>query len=170
LLRFWTATLSLAFINPLAMAQDVHPTDGFARTAEAARGSEIIAHVHIDAVDASWDTVNGYYGIWSRVTATVIEPFKGTPGPTLQFMVIGGVVGDRAVVASHQPRFTAGEEVVVFLFRGGAALFPFSEVGKWTVRRGAGTPRAMVGSPGRGQSGLPLLELRDRIGQIVGQP
>ncbi|WP_373048235.1 hypothetical protein [Vulgatibacter sp.] len=53
--------------------------------------------------------------IFTVVTLRVDEAWKGAPGKTLQIQVPGGTHGGIGQVVHGAPRFTEGEEVVVFL-------------------------------------------------------
>ena len=56
--------------------------------------------------------------IYTVVTLQVGETWKGAPAETVQIQVPGGAVDGIAQIVQGAPRFTEGEEVVVFL-RGG---------------------------------------------------
>ena len=131
------------------------------------RESERIAHARVETVESFWGTVNGQQGIFTRVTARVIETYKGQSDTRLELLLVGGVVGNRAVVASHQPWFSPGEEAVIFVFRGGSVLFPTGEAGKWLVGRAPGAaPTATTFLEGRPRT-MALAELRDLVGRLV---
>lgn len=123
--------------------------------------SERVVHARIRSVESFEGTVNGAPGIYTRVDAEVMEAYRGPATASVGFMLVGGVVGDRAVIASHQPWFVTGEEVVIFLFRGGDVLFPLSELGKWKLSA-PGIDRTAASAALK----MPLLKLRDRVGRL----
>lgn len=134
---------------------------------QVVRESERIAHARVETVESFRGTVNGQQGIFTRVSARVLETYKGQGDTHLELFLVGGVVGNRAVVASHQPWFSPGEEAVIFVFRGGTVLFPTGEMGKWIVQRTPGAPvTAVTFLEGRALA-MPLAELRDRVGRLV---
>lgn len=137
---------------------------------QVVRESERIAHARVETVESFWGTVNGQQGMFTRVRARVLETYKGQGEAHLELFLVGGVVGNRAVVASHQPWFSPGEEAVIFVFRGGSVLFPTGEPGKWIVRRTPGAPATAVTFVEGRPLSMPLAELRDAVGRMVSRP
>lgn len=111
-------------------------------------------------------------GIVTRATLVVDDWWAGHDlgggrAPTLELLVHGGRLGDRATIVDGQASFTVGEDVVVFLFEGGGALWPQGlSQGKWrVVRSGAAGPvlAASQADPG-------ALVTRDARGGLVPVP
>lgn len=130
---------------------------------------------------------NGLSGIYTYVTLDVTEHLRGTSGARVEIVVHGGRVGHEAAMVSGQARFTQGEDVVVFLFRGRGAYWPTAmalgkwsvardENGEWATRSAAGVAIARPGPNGTMQPGaidesrtplrMSLAELRDRVRSV----
>lgn len=72
----------------------------------------------------------------TRVTLDVTATLRGSSNREVRFLVHGGDVGERRVVVPGEATFVAGEDVAVFLMRGGSTLWLTSLAqGKWNVAR-----------------------------------
>jgi len=150
-------------------------------TAEMATRAEVVAH----AVVASTRAERHQDGaIVTRVQLSVLEPLKGETGDLFEFVVYGGILGDRGSAISGAPTFTRGEELVVFLSvensKGLRTAIGLAQ-GKYSVREEKGKKlafRNMQGlrlvDPKTGaedeptrEQGVALDELLDRIRQAV---
>lgn len=74
--------------------------------------------------------------IFTYVTVEVAEAWKGEPGKTVEVRVPGGVHGEFGQIVQGAPRFTGGEEVVIFLRRvsAGSQLFQVSGLAQGKLR------------------------------------
>lgn len=184
--RSWVAALAVAISwvpGPAARATILLEQSIEEMTAESA----LVVRARVARVDPRMGGPNGRPGIYTYVTLDVIEHLRGTSGARVEVVVHGGRVGREASLVSGQARFTAGEEVVVFLFRGGGALWPTAmALGKWAVQRDArgewvtrsfagvglarpaadGTVRPVAPSETRAPSRMSLDELRDRVRSV----
>lgn len=138
---------------------------------ELTRDALTIARGRIVAVDAR--RADDRQAIETMVTLEVETYLKGSLGPTLQFVVPGGVVGRYRAITIGAPGFTVGERVIVFL--GGRApalphILGFNQgVFRVVTRHGsvARNPEPVVvsaGTPGstRPSSGPVALEAFER--------
>ncbi|MCA3015307.1 MAG: hypothetical protein INH41_23210 [Myxococcaceae bacterium] len=85
-------------------------------------GADTIARVKVVGVTARW-TPDGAR-IVSDVTLSVLEGWKGPGRETLTVIVPGGVVGRVGQRVEGAPRFTVGQELVVFLEARGDVFVP----------------------------------------------
>lgn len=106
---------------------------------ESARESEaVVRGVVVAAV--SRRTPSGRR-IVTDVDIDVASAWKGAPGPTVRVVVPGGQVDGIALWVDTAPRFTPGEEVVVFLARGGDVWrVAGAAMGKYRVEGGEAHP------------------------------
>ena len=88
---------------------------------EMVRDSELVVHGRV--VDVRSQQTSDRRSIETIVTMTVTESLKGRPDREVTFRLPGGEVGRYRRVIVGVPRFTAGDEVVVFL-RGRAPALP----------------------------------------------
>jgi hypothetical protein len=105
---------------------------GIARTASATvevpvefgemvQGSQLVVHGRV--VDVRGQQTGDRRSIETIVTVAVSEALKGQPGDTVTFRMPGGEVGRYRRVMVGVPRFSSGDDVIVFL-RGGAPALP----------------------------------------------
>jgi hypothetical protein len=111
---------------------------------ELARKSPTIVLATVEDEYSRWDT--GNKEIYTYVTLRVNEPIKGaksdvaTKGPknesTITIRQLGGTVDNITSIVPGMPRFTRGEQVVVFLSANDDAGYPWVmglQQGKYTV-------------------------------------
>jgi hypothetical protein len=87
---------------------------------DVVNGSQLIVHGRVSDVEAR--TTADRRSIYRVVTLTVDDALKGGVGRTVTFRVPGGQMGRYRRVVVGAPSFAVGEEVVVFLRGGGAAI------------------------------------------------
>jgi hypothetical protein len=110
--------VALAFLLPaLAHATVELPVE----FGEMVQGSQLVVHGRV--VDVRSQQTGDRRSIETLVTLTVTDALKGRPGDTVSFRLPGGEVGRYRRVIVGVPRFTAGDDVIVFL-RGGAPQLP----------------------------------------------
>jgi hypothetical protein len=78
-------------------------------------GSQIIVHGRIVRSWSAWD--EGHQFIWTHHELKVIDPLKGPAKPTVTFSEPGGTVDGVSMNIAGTPRFTPGEEAVLFLYQ-----------------------------------------------------
>jgi hypothetical protein len=132
-LCLWTA--------PLRAAQ-THP--GPPSVEALVRRAEVVVIADVSAATGEWDAARTT--IHTRVTLTVIETLKGTPGRALSFNQPGGRVGDRVSAVGGAAQFKPGERVLVFLARSRAGAFRLADIanGKFQIERDAASGREYV--------------------------
>jgi hypothetical protein len=85
--------------------------------------------------------------IWTRARLVLAHVYKG-PGDPSELIVdtLGGTVGDRTLLVDDVPRWSPGEDVLVFLdvVRGGRLSTLALAHGKYTIRRAPGETRPHV--------------------------
>lgn len=85
---------------------------------ELARASSAVVRGRVVSASASWS--RDHRRIDTRVEIEVVSAWRGTPPARLVVAVPGGEAGGLAQRVAGAPRLTPGEEVVLFLWGGGA--------------------------------------------------
>jgi len=106
-----------ALVLPLLAAPAAAATFVAASVEEAARSSEAVVRGRVTGT-AARATRDGR--IVTEVEIAVDEAWKGAPGAILKVVVPGGRLPGVAMKVDAAPTFAPGEEVVLFLARGGA--------------------------------------------------
>ena len=88
---------------------------------EMVQGSQLVVHGRV--VDVRSQQTGDRRSIETIVTVAVAEALKGQPGETVTFRMPGGDVGRIRRVMVGVPRFTSGDDVIVFL-RGAPPALP----------------------------------------------
>jgi hypothetical protein len=88
---------------------------------EMVRGSQLVVYGRV--VDVRGQQTSDRRSIETIVTVSVAQALKGQPGATVAFRLPGGEVGRYRRVVVGVPRFTSGDDVIVFL-RGAAPALP----------------------------------------------
>ena len=88
---------------------------------EMVQGSQLVVYGRV--VDVRGLQSGDRRTIETIVTVTVAQALKGQPGETVTFRMPGGDVGRYRRVVVGVPRFSSGDDVIVFL-RGGAPALP----------------------------------------------
>jgi hypothetical protein len=78
---------------------------------QLASAADGVARVRCARVESRWE--NG--AIWTITTFDVIEPMKGNLAPQVVVRLPGGKIGHLTAAVDGAPRFSPGEEAVVFL-------------------------------------------------------
>jgi hypothetical protein len=109
-------TLAVCLLAPALGATVLIP----AEFREIVNGSDIIAHARVVDVRAEW--AEGRRRIDSIVTVEVLSYFKGGAEQRVSFTVPGGQIGRYRSIMVGAPSFRTGEEAVLFLNAGDAAV------------------------------------------------
>ncbi len=105
---------------------------------EMVRTAHAIVRGHVLSVTPRWDN-SGL--IVTDVTVAVERNLKNAAGPKVVFTQLGGKVGERELHVAGTSTYTPGEEVLVFLERGGGGLVEMGVgAGKWHIERKDGVP------------------------------
>jgi len=109
---------------------------------DLAKNSDTIVMGRVEDASARYDANKEIY---TYITIKVMDPVKGlkaehgknaAPDQFVTIRQIGGIVGNIASVVPGMPKFTKGEEVVVFLSKKDAAGYPWVmglQQGKYSV-------------------------------------
>lgn len=135
---------------------------------------EVYAHlaseiVHARVLDTSVDVPKVGLALTS-VHVKVLGAMKGLADSELTFQVAGGASSERIVEVQGAPRFTAGDEVVLFLWKepttGQFGLLGLDQ-GTYRVAPDAEGVRRVVGLHARGET---VDAFFDRVGSELAQP
>jgi hypothetical protein len=126
--------LAVLLLTPLANAATLRALS----LDELIDGADTVARVKVTAIQSRW-TPDGAR-IVTDVTLSVLDGWKGPRRSELTVLVPGGVVGRVGQRVEGAPRFTVGQELVVFLEARGDVFVPHGwSQGLFEVRlRGAG--------------------------------
>lgn len=109
---------------------------------DLAKNSDSIVLARVEDASARYEANKEIY---TYITLRVLDPVKGmkaehgknaTPDQLITIRQIGGIVGNIASVVPGMPKFTKGEEVVVFLSKKDSAGYPWVmglQQGKYSV-------------------------------------
>lgn len=113
---------------------------------EMAAGSDYVVRGRVKAMDCRTEMRNGRELIFTRIEIEVLEVIAGTPPQPLVLSMLGGRSGDRELVVAGTPRFTVGDEEILFVQGNGRNFYPLYAVmyGKYPVRRDKATGREYV--------------------------
>jgi hypothetical protein len=109
---------ALAFVLPAVAHATLEVPVEFG---EMVQGSQLVVYGRV--VDVRGQQTGDRRSIETIVTVAVAQALKGQPGATVAFRLPGGEVGRYRRVIVGVPRFTSGDDVIVFL-RGGAPALP----------------------------------------------
>jgi len=131
------ASLAVLFVTVM-MSLPVSATTVLNRTVPEMTGvSELVLSGVVVSVEPNRSAVG--YPLATRVTVAVDRVYKGfASGPTIRFMVPGGVRDGKAMFIPGMPSFIEGEEVVLFLERTPGGWIPSGlKNGKYVVNEDA---------------------------------
>jgi hypothetical protein len=115
-------TMFVAALAALLMPAVTHATmEVPAEFGEMVQGSQLVVYGRV--VDVRGQQSGNRRTIETIVTVAVAQALKGQPGETVTFRMPGGDVGRYRRVMVGVPRFSSGDDVIVFL-RGGAPALP----------------------------------------------
>jgi hypothetical protein len=115
-------TKVMAAVLIVAMSAGLHATvEVPVEFGEMVQGSQLVVYGRV--VDVRSQQTDDRRSIETIVTVAVAQALKGQPGETVAFRLPGGEVGRYRRVIIGAPRFTSGDDVIVFL-RGAAPALP----------------------------------------------
>ncbi len=141
----WLAVLSLLALIPAARATTVIAPDFDSMVGS----SDYIVRATVMSVTSAWrdnpDQPGRRY-IGTLVTLDVKEVIKGTPPSPLILDLVGGRVGDQELTIEGAPKFTAGQESILFIKGNGRQIIPLVGMshGIYPVRRDKRTGQDQV--------------------------
>jgi hypothetical protein len=107
---------------------------------ELARASQLVVHGRVLRVTARWS--DDRRRIFSFAEIEPLATWRGVAGARVTVLTPGGVVGNLGQRVDGAAVFTAGEEIVVFLFEAERGLHRVTGLaqGKFVVERNLATP------------------------------
>lgn len=114
----WIGAAAIVLLMPVLAHATVQLPVEFG---EMVQGSQLVVHGRV--VDVRSQQTGDRRSIETIVTVAVAEALKGQPGETVTFRMPGGDVGRIRRVMVGVPRFTSGDDVIVFL-RGAPPALP----------------------------------------------
>ncbi|HWA26465.1 MAG TPA: hypothetical protein VG734_12465 [Lacunisphaera sp.] len=141
----WLALLALSVILPVAHATTVIAPDFDSMVGR----SDYIVRAVVKSVTPEWRNnpdKPGQRYIATMVELDVKEVIKGTPPSPLVLDLVGGRIDDRELTIEGAPKFTVGQESVLFVRGNGRQIVPLVGMmhGKYNVRRNKATGRDEV--------------------------
>ncbi len=124
----WLAALALLALIPAARATTVIAPDFDSMVGS----SDYIVRAVVKSITSEWrDNPDqpGHRYIGSLVTLDVKEVIKGSPPSPLVLDLVGGRIGDIALTIDGAPKFTVGDENILFVQGNGRQIIPL--VGMW---------------------------------------
>jgi len=97
---------------------------------QMAGAAEGVARVRCEATESRWE--NG--SIWTLTIFEIVQSMKGDLPPRIVVRLPGGKVGPFTSTVEGAPRFSRGEETIVFLERSRAGEYTVSGWGEGTFR------------------------------------
>jgi hypothetical protein len=109
---------------------------------QLAGAADGVARVRCAGTESRWEQGS----IWTITTFDIVQTMKGDLPPRIVVRLPGGKVGPFVTTVEGTPKFSAGEEAIVFLERSGAAGYSVAGwvEGTFRVALDARTHREMV--------------------------
>lgn len=142
----WLAALALPALLPAPLAATTVIAPSFDRMVDT---SDYIVRATVKSIESDWrpnpDKPGSHY-IGTRVELEVHEVIKGNPPSPLVLEVVGGRVGDKELIVSGAPKFTVGQQSILFVKGNGRRIVPLVGMthGKYNVRKNKKTGREEV--------------------------
>ena len=134
--RFWPACFILLLGALPARATSVVPP----QFEELVNESDYIVRAMVKSVTSEWREKQGQRHIFTFVELEVLEVIHGTPPQPLVLEMLGGQVGNEAVVVQGVPKFEVGQEDILFVRGNGRQFYPLTAAmhGRYPVVREKG--------------------------------
>ncbi len=142
----WLAALALpVLLSPPSVASTVI-APSFDQMVDS---SDYIVRATVKSVESDWrpnPDKPGERFIGTRVELEVHEVIKGNPPSPLVLDLVGGRAGDKELTISGAPKFTVGQESVLFVKGNGRRIVPLVGMahGKYNVRKNKKTGREEI--------------------------
>ena len=110
---------------------------------ELVNESDYIVRAVVKSVTSEWRGAPGQGSIFTRVELEVREVIAGAPPQPLVLEMLGGKVGDQEMAIQGAPRFSVGQEDILFVQGNGKNVYPLFAImhGRYPIRKEAGTGR-----------------------------
>jgi len=111
------------------------------------REAPLFVRGRVQSAESYWNST--HTKIFTRTTIVVDETYKGSAGPTVEIVQLGGTVGNIKVSVQGALQWRLGEEVLLFAEPYDAAAFQVSgfSQGKFVIERDPATGVAYVQAP-----------------------
>ena len=141
-LEFLLAGFALALMAIPAHATSVVPP----QFDQLVNESDCIVRAVVKSVTAEWRGAPGDGSIFTRIELEVREVIAGTPAQPLILEMLGGKVGDQEMTLAGAPKFTVGQEDILFIQGNGRNVYPLVAImhGRYPILKAAGTGREYV--------------------------
>jgi len=106
-------TLFVTFFMPFLLPAIHATTLARLNLDQLAGAADAVARVRCSGAESRWESGS----IWTITTFDVVDAIKGNPAPRIVVRLPGGKVGPVTATVDGAPKFTAGEEVIIFLER-----------------------------------------------------
>jgi hypothetical protein len=105
--------------------------------------SDCVVRAVVKSVTSEWRGEPGSGGIFTRVELEVREVIAGVPAQPLVLEMLGGKVGEQEMTLAGAPKFTVGQEDVLFIQGNGQNVYPLVAImhGRYPILKEAGTGR-----------------------------
>ncbi len=141
--RGWLVALAICnALVPAVRATTVIPPD----FAQLVNESDYIVRAVVKSVTSEWRPSAGGRKIITKVALEVREVVAGTPPAEVVLEMLGGQVGDEAMVLEGAPQFEVGEDSILFVSGNGRTIVPLVAMmhGRYPVLREGATGREYV--------------------------
>ena len=111
--------------------------------------ADYVVRVKVKSIESAWrdnPAKPGERYIGTNVTLDVLETISGTPPSPLVLDLVGGKVGQEELTIEGAPKFTVGQESILFVRGNGTVYFPLVGLmhGYFPIRRDVRTGTAQV--------------------------
>lgn len=136
----WTRFLPACLIMVLAVLPVRATTVVPPKFDELVNESDYIVRAVVKSVVSEWREKQGQRHIFTFVELEVLEVIHGTPPQPLVLEMLGGQVGDEAMVVQGLPKFEVGQEDILFVRGNGRQFYPLTAAmhGRYPVVRKKG--------------------------------
>ena len=130
--------------------------------------SDYIVRAVVVSVTSEYRVNGAHRHIITKVALDVREVISGTPPLPLVLVMVGGKVGDEELRVDGAPKFSVGDEDILFIHGNGRQLNPLVALmhGRYSIKREAGTGREYMtrnnGAPLTSEQGV-AQPMADRI-------
>jgi len=138
-----TGVLALPVLTDLAQATQLL----YRSPQDLAQEATLVFRGRVESTESYWNAQ--HTKIFTRTRVSVDETYKGSAGPAVDIVQLGGVVGTVKVTVQGALQWKPGEEVLVFAeaYDAGAYQVAGFSQGRFRVERDAATGVAYVDAP-----------------------
>lgn len=121
--------------------------------------ADYVVRATVKSVNSEWHINGANRSILTKVELTVSEIIKGTPPTPLVLEILGGKIGQTAMVVKGAPKFQVGDDDILFIHGNGQQFIPLVALtyGQYAVTRDSTSGEEVV----LRSNGLPLYNVAD---------